>query len=69
MLSTKDYSFFLSTMYFTSNDGFQNKFFYQPAHDTLELKKGAGNDIVNSWKSKGVFNSKRKPLFTVFLVA
>ena len=56
-------------MYFTSNDGFQNTFFYQPAHDTLELKKGAGNDIVNSWKSKGVFNSKRKPLFTVFLVA
>ena len=56
-------------MYFTSNDGFQNTFFYQPAHDTLELTKGAGNDIVNSWKSKGVFNSKRKPLFTVFLVA
>ena len=27
-------------MYFTSNDGFQNIFFYQPILHTLEIKKG-----------------------------
>ena len=26
-------------MYFTSNDGSQNTFVYQPAHDTLEFYK------------------------------
>ena len=26
-------------MYFTSNDGFQNIFFYQPILHTLEIKK------------------------------
>ena len=34
---------------------------------TLELTKGT--DYVISWKSRGVFNSKLKPLFTVFLIA
>ena len=29
-LITKDYSFFLSRIYFTSNDGSQNTFVYQP---------------------------------------
>ena len=39
-LITKDYIFFLSRICFTSNDGSQNTFVYQPKLDTLELKKG-----------------------------
>ena len=38
-LKTKDYNFFLGRIYFTSNDGSQNTFVYQPTLDTLELKK------------------------------
>ena len=37
-LITKDHDFFLGRIYFTSNDGSQNTFVYQPL-DTLELKK------------------------------
>ena len=33
----------------------------------LELKKDKGTDYVLNWKSKGVFNSKPKPLYTAFL--
>ena len=61
---TKDYIFFLVRIYFTSNDGSQNTCVYQPTLDTLELIKGS--DYVISWKSKRVFNSKLKPLLTVF---
>ena len=39
ILTTKDYNFFLSRIYFTSNDGSQNTFVYQPTLNTLELKK------------------------------
>ena len=56
-LITKDYIFFLGRMYFTSNDGSQNKFVYQPTLDTLELKKVKRNDYVLIWKSNGVYNS------------
>ena len=35
--------------------------------DTLELKKDKGTDYVINWKSKGVFSSKLKPLYTAFL--
>ena len=59
-LITNDYNFFLDGMYFTSNDGSQNTFVYQPTLDTLELKKSKG-------KSNGVHNSKPKPLCTAFL--
>ena len=38
-LTTRDYNFFLGRMYFTSNDGSQNTFCYQPTLDTLKLKK------------------------------
>ena len=38
-LITKDYIFFLDRIYFTSNNGSQNTFVYQPALDTLKLKK------------------------------
>ena len=66
-LITKGYNFFFGRIYFTSNDGSQNTFVYQQAIDTLELKKDKGTDYVLSWKSKGVFNSKLKPLYTAFL--
>ena len=56
-LITKDYIFFLGRMYFTSNDGSQNKFVYQPTLDTFELKKDKRNDYVLIWKSNGVYNS------------
>ena len=58
-LTTKDYNFFLGRLYFTSNDGLENMFVYQPTFDTLELKKGKGTDYV--------YNSKLKPLYTAFL--
>ena len=65
-LITKGYTF-LGRICFKSNDGSQNTFFYQPTLDTLELNKNKGTDYVLSWKSKGVFNSKLKPLYTAFL--
>ena len=66
-LTTKYHNFFLNRMYFTTNDESQNMFVYQPTLDTLELKKDKGTDYVLSWKSKGVYNSKLKPLYTAFL--
>ena len=66
-LITRDYNFFIGRIYFTSNDGSQNTFVYQPTFDTLELKKDKGTDYVLSWKSKGMFNFKLKPLYTTFL--
>ena len=50
-----------------SIDGSQNTFVYQPTLDTLELEKDKGTDYVLNWKSKGVYNSKLKPLYTIFL--
>ena len=66
-LIIKYYHFFLARIYFTSNDGSQNTFFYQPTLDTLELKKDKGTDYVLSWKSNGVYNSKLTPLYGDFL--
>ena len=66
-LATNLYHFFLGRMYFTSNDGSQNIFIYQPTLDTLELEKHIGTNCVLSWNSKGVYNSKLKPLYTAFL--
>ena len=42
-------------------------FVYQPKFNTLELKKEKGTDYVLSWKSKGLYTSKLKPLYTAFL--
>ena len=53
-LITKDYNFFLGRIYFTSIDGSQNTFVYQPTIDTLELKTNKSTDYVLSWKSKEV---------------
>ena len=66
-LITKDYNFFLSRTYFTSNDGSQHTFAYQPILDALELKQDKGPDYVLSWKSKGVFSFQLEPLYTAFL--
>ena len=66
-LIKNDYHFFLGRMFFTSNDGSQNTFVYQPTYETLELRKGKGTDYVLRWKSNGAYNSKLKPLYTVFL--
>ena len=38
-LRTKDYHFFCGRIYFTSNDGSQNMFVYQPTCNVLELKR------------------------------
>ena len=66
-LITKYYNFFLDRICFTDDDGSQNTFVYQRTFDTLELKKENGTGFVLSWKSKRVYNSKLKPLYTVFL--
>ena len=66
-LITKDYNFFSGRSYFTSNNGSQNTFFYQPTLDTFKLKKDKGIDYVLIWESKGVFYTKLKSLYTTFL--
>ena len=66
-LITKEYNFFFGRIYFTSNDGSQNTFIYLPTLDTLELKKEKCTNYVLSWKSKEMYNSKLKPLYTAFL--
>ena len=65
--NNKRLQFFLGRIYFPSNDGSQNTLVYQPTLDTLELKKDKGTDYFLSWKSKEVFNSKLKALYTAFL--
>ena len=57
----------MGRIYFTSNDGSQNMLDYPPRLDTLESKKDKGTDYVLILKSKGVYNSKLKPLYTAFL--
>ena len=65
---TTRHIFFLARIFFTSNDGSENTFVYKPPTlDMLELKKDKGIDYLPSWKSKGVFNSKLKPLYSAFL--
>ena len=48
-LTTKDYNFVIGRIYFTSNDGSQNTIAYQPALNTLELKKDKGADYFYSY--------------------
>ena len=57
-LITKDHNFFLSRIYFTSNDGSQNMFVYQPTFNVLELKIDKGTEYVIGPKSKGLYNTK-----------
>ena len=44
-------------------------FVYQPTLNALELKKDKGTGYFLSSKSKGLCNSKLKPLYTVFYIA
>ena len=46
---------------------FLQTFVYQPTLDALELKKGKDADYVLSWKPKGAFNSKLKPLYNALV--
>ena len=57
-LITKDYNFLLGRIYFISDDGFQNIFFYQPSFNVLELKIDKGAEYIIGWKPKGVYNYK-----------
>ena len=50
-------SFLLGRMYFTSNDGFQKMFVYQPTFNTLKYKN-TSTEYAISWKSKELYNSK-----------
>ena len=45
----------------------KNTFVCRPKLAMLEFKKDKGTDYILSWKSKGVYNSKLKPLYTAFL--
>ena len=65
-LETLDLNFFLAK-YFFGDDGFRNMFVYQPTLDTLDLKKDRGTDYIFSWKSKVVYTSKLKSLYTAFM--
>ena len=65
-LQTSNLSYYIGKKVF-SNDGFQNMFDYQPIFNMLELKKEKGADYIIDWKSKGMYTSKLKPLYTAFL--
>ena len=67
--TTNYYNFFLGRMCFTSSDGSQNMFVYQPKLDTLEFKKDKSTDYILSLKSNGVYNYKLKLLYTAFLIS
>ena len=51
-------------MYFTRDDESENMFDYQATLDTLGIKKDKGTDYVLSQKSRGVYNSELKALYT-----
>ena len=67
ILITKYYNFFIGRIYFTSNDGSQNRFVYQSKISMLELKKEKGTEYITGCKSKGVYNSKLKASHGAFL--
>ena len=66
-LQTFDLNHFLGKILF-GDDGSQNMLVYQPKLDTLELKKGKGTDYLLSWKSKWVYNSELKTLYTAYIL-
>ena len=45
----------------------KNRFVDQLTLHAIKLKKVKVTDYILSWKSKGLFNSKLKPLYTAFL--
>ena len=65
-MQTYDLSYFRGKKCFWG-DGFQNMFVYQATPNTLELKEDKGTYYIFSWKSKGVYTCKFKPLNTALL--
>ena len=65
-LITKDYNFFLSRSYITSNHGSRNMFVYEPTFKVLELKSDKCTEYIINWKSKGACKSKLKALNDAF---
>ena len=66
-LITKDYNFFLGRICFTSNDGSQNMFVYQPSFNLLKLKIDKGTVYIIGSKSERLYNSKLIALHSSFL--
>ena len=66
LLSTKDYSFFLGRIHFTSDGESQNMLVYQPTFNKLDLTKCKSTEHIFCWKSKGVYNSKLIALHDAF---
>ena len=56
----------LDRIYFTSDDGFQNKIVYQPTFNRIKYKNTSTEYIIG-WESKGLFNSKLVVLSNNFL--
>ena len=56
-----DYSFFLGRIYFTSSDGLQIIFVYQPTYNVIRYLNTSTEYII-SWRSKGVYNTKLNPI-------
>ena len=61
-----DLKYFLGIDIF-GDDCSQNMFIYQSTFDMSELKKDKGTGYALSWKSKGRYTSKLKPLYSAFL--
>ena len=66
-LQSFDSNYFLGKICF-GDDDFQNMFFYHTTFDMLELKKDKGTDYILGWNSKGVFTSKLKPLYMLYML-
>ena len=70
ILTTKDYTFFLEIMYFTSNGGSQSTLVYQSTLDKLESREelyySYTTDHIRRWKSKRKYSSKFKSLYIAF---
>lgn len=54
-------------MSFTSNDGFQNMFVYQPIFSKLRLKKDKDTSYILIFKSQKVYRSALSPQHLAFL--
>ena len=60
-ISTKDYSFFLGRIYFTSDNGSQNLFVYQPTFSTIKYHNTI-TEYVISWRSKILYTTNLAPI-------
>ena len=60
-ISTKDYSFSLGRIYFTTKGGLQNMFVYQPTFSTKK-SQDTNAEYVVGWRSKGVYVTDLVPI-------